>query len=114
MSASGNGAKPSKNTAQVAADLRQRLERRLGTERTDEIWQDPSNIQEVVKGEDEAAAVAEIMLNAWRALPSEEPSQPQQKRSGFRRGLQIALVAAVAVWSLSILRRLREGGNDEA
>lgn len=111
MPPSGNGAKPSKSSAEVAAQLRERLESRLGQERTEEIWQDPANIQEVVKGEDEAAAVAEIMLNAWRDLPDER-SQPSRRRSGFRRGLRIALIAAVAVWSVSLLRRLRQGQPD--
>ena len=109
--ASGNGSKPAKSAAEVATELRQRLERRLGRERTDEIWQDPSAVQKVVEGEDEAADVAQIMLNAWQALP-DEPAGAPCRRSGFRRGLAAALVTAVAVWSLFALRRLRDG--DEA
>ena len=111
MPASGNGAKPHKSSEEVAAELRQRLERRLGRERTEAVWQDPTSIQEVVQGEEEAAAVAEIILQAWRELPEEEPVGQRRRGSGFRRGLRLALVAAVAVWTLSILRRVRPGGD---
>ena len=114
MPPSGNGAKPTRSSQEVASELRQRLEGRLGRERTDEIWQDPANVREVVRGEEEAAAVAEIMLNAWRDLPSDEPSAPVRRRSGFRRGLRIALITAIAIWSFSILRRLREGNGEDA
>ena len=114
MPPSGNGTKPAKGSREVASELRQRLEGRLGRERTDEILQDPANVRAVVQGEEEAAAVAEIMLNAWRDLPAEEPSEPDKKRSGFRRGLRIALITAIAVWSFSILRRLRQGNGEDA
>ena len=107
MSTSGNGAKPTKTAEQVATELRGRLEDKLGTERTDAIWQDPANVQEVVEGESEAADVAEIMLKAWQDLAVEnEPATPK-RRSRFRRGLQIALIAAVAVWAVSITKRVR-------
>jgi hypothetical protein len=105
---SDNGSKPAKSSEQVATELRQRLEGALGRERTEEIWQDPTAIQRVVEGEDEAAEVAEIMLRAWRDLPEEEQAPPKRRGSGFRRGLQLAIVAAVGVWALSILRRSRE------
>ena len=108
MSPSGNGAKPGKTSAQVAAELRQRLEGALGRERTDAIWRDPTSVQNVVEGEEEAAAVAEIMLRAWRDLPQEARPRRSGRGSGFRRGLQLALVAAVAVWSVSVLRRLAQ------
>ncbi|MCH8850098.1 MAG: hypothetical protein IIC89_04655 [Chloroflexi bacterium] len=113
MPPSGNGTKPSRSSQEVASELRQRLERRLGRERTDEIWQDPANVREVVQGEEEAAAVTEIMLNAWRDLPADEPSEPGRKRSGFRRGLRIALIMAIAVWSFNTVRRLREGNGED-
>ncbi len=113
MSSSGNGAKPQKTAEQVAAELRRRLEGVLGRERTDAIWRDPTNIQEVVQGEEEASDVAEIMLRAWRDLPEEEPPGRRRQRSGFRRGLRLALITAVAVWSLSILRRFRQEPGDE-
>ena len=106
----GNGAKPTKSNEQVATELRERLEDRLGRERTEAIWRDPANVEQVVGGQGEAAAVAEIMLNAWRDLPADEAA-PSQRRSGFRRGLRVALIAAVAVWGLSILRKAR-GGQD--
>lgn len=114
MAPSGNGAKPNRSSQEVASELRQQLERRLGRDRTDEIWQDPANVQQVVHGEEEAAAVAEIMLNAWRDLPADEPSVPARKRSGFRRGLRIAMVMAIAVWSINTVRRLREGNGEDA
>ena len=112
MSASGNGAKPQKTAEQVAAELRRRLEGLLGRERTEAIWRDPTSIQDVVKGEEEASDVAEIMLRAWRDLPEDEAPGRARRRSGFRRGLQLALITAVAVWSLSILRRIRQGSGD--
>lgn len=112
MSSSGNGAKPQKSAEEVASELRQRLERQLGPERTEAIWRDPASVQEVVKGEDEAAAVAETILRAWRDLPEEEPPGHPRRRSGFRRGLRLALVAAVAVWSVSLLKRARQGREE--
>ena len=104
--ASGNGAKPTKTSEQVATELRQRLEGRLGRERAEAIWQDPTNVQQVVKEEGEAADVAQIILQAWRDMPGDEPGKPH-RHSGFRRGLQLALVAAMAVWAVALLRRLR-------
>jgi hypothetical protein len=110
MSTSGNGARPHKTAEDVAIELRRRLEHRLGRERTEAIWQDPANVQQVIEGEDEAAAVAETLLRALHDLPEEE--KPRRRRgSGFRRGLQIALVAAISVWALSILRKSR-GSNE--
>lgn len=108
---SGNGTKPTKTNEQVATELRGRLESRLGRERTDAIWRDPANVEHVVEGETEAAAVAEIMLKAWHDLPATETTAPR-RRSGFRRGLRIALIAAVGVWGLTILRKAR-GSQDE-
>lgn len=113
MAASGNGSKPHKSAGEVAADLRQQLERRLGRERTEAIWRDPTNIQQVVQGEEEAAAVAETILRALRDLPAEEAASRPRHRSGFRRGLRLALIAAIAVWALSILNKSREGRQDE-
>ncbi|MDZ4278209.1 MAG: hypothetical protein U1B78_03620 [Dehalococcoidia bacterium] len=108
MQTSGNGARPPKSSEQVAAELHDRLEGMLGRQRAEQIWRDPTAIQRIVEDEAEAAAVAETIFRAWRDLPKEEPPG-KPRRSGFRRGLQIALVAAVAVWSLSVLRRLRQG-----
>ena len=113
MPPSGNGAKPSKSSEEVASELRQRLESRLGSERTEAIWRDPTNIQSVVHGEDEAASVAEIMLQAWRDLPEEETVEKPRRRTGFRRGLRIALVTAVAVWGIASLRKAREVREEE-
>ncbi len=112
MSSSGNGAKPNKSNEKVATELRERLESRLGRDRTDAIWRDPANIEQVVEGEGEAAAVAEIILKAWRDLPEEEAT-PTRRRSGFRRGLRLALFAALGVWALSLLRKAR-GPQDAA
>lgn len=111
---SGNGKTPSKTPEQVATELRERLEDRLGQEKTAAIWQDPTNVQDVVQGESEAADVVEIMLKAWQELPGEEekPAAPR-KRSRFRRGLQVALIAAVAVWAVSMMKRLRSSGEQE-
>ena len=111
---SGNGKTPAKTPEQVAIELRERLEDRLGQEKTDAIWQDPTNVQDVVEGESEAADVVEIMLKAWQELPGDEgePATPR-KRSRFRRGLQVALIAAVAVWSVSMMKRLRSSGEHE-
>lgn len=111
MSSSGNGAKPNKSNEQVATELRERLESRLGRDRTDAIWRDPANIEQVVEGEGEAAAVAEIILKAWHDLP-EETATPTRRRSGFRRGLRLALFAALGVWALSLLRKARGTQND--
>lgn len=114
MMSSGNGKTPSKTPEQVATELRERLEDRLGQEKTASIWHDPANVQDVVQGESEAADVAEIMLKAWQDLPSDEdkPATPR-KRSRFRRGLQIAIVAAMAVWAVSTMKRLRSSGDGE-
>ena len=111
---SGNGKTPEKTPEQVATELRERLEERLGQEKTDSIWQNPANVQDVVQGESEAADVAEIMLKAWQDLSSEghEPDAPR-KRSRFRRGLQIAMIAAMAVWAVSMMKRLRSSGDHE-
>lgn len=109
--ASGNGASPKKSLEQVAAELRRRLEEQIGKERTEAIWRDPAAVELVVENEDEAAAVAETLLRAWTELPEEEKSKPSRRGSGFRRGLQIAMLAAVAVWSLSLLRKM--GGRQE-
>ena len=111
---SGNGKTPAKTPEQVAIELRERLENRLGQEKTDAIWQDPTNVQDVVEGETEAADVVEIMLKAWQDLPGDEdePAAPR-KRSRFRRGLQVALIAAVAVWAVSMMKRLRRSGEHE-
>ena len=109
----GNGSKPHKSTEEVAAELRQQLERRLGRERTEAIWRDPTNVQQVVQGEEEAAAVAETILRALQDLPAEEPTGRPRRRSGFRAGLRLALIAAVAVWALSILNKVRDGRQDE-
>ena len=111
---SGNGSKPQKSVRQVAAELRQRLESQIGRERADAIWQDPTAVERVVQNDEEAAAVAETLMRAWAELPEEEKSEPERRRGGFRRGLQIALVATVAVWSLSLLRRMgRTPGQEE-
>jgi hypothetical protein len=106
---SGNGAKPTKTSEQVAAELRRRLERRLGRERTEAIWQDPANVQQVVKEEGEAVEVAQIMLQAWRDLPADEPGT-RRRTSRFRRALQLAIVAAMAAWAVAVLRRRRGAG----
>ena len=113
MASSGNGRKPHKSTEEVASDLRRRLERELGRERTEAIWRDPTSVQQVVQGEEEAAAVAETILRALQDLPAEEPSGRPRRRSAFRSGLRLALIAAVAVWALSILSKVREGQQDE-
>ena len=112
MSTSGNGSKPTKTPEQVATELRERLVEKLGSEKTDAIWQDPANVQVVVEGESEAADVAEIMLKAWQDLPGDEEPEPPKRSSAFRRGLRIALIAAVAVWAVSIMKRVR--GSDDA
>ena len=107
-----NGATPNKTTEEVAAELRERLESRLGTERTEAIWRDPTSVQEMLQDEGEAASVAGIMLQAWRDLPAEESSDRPQRRSGFRRGLRLALIAAVAVWAGSIISKARQGHEE--
>jgi hypothetical protein len=111
---SWNGKTPEKTPEQVATELRERLEHRLGQEKTDSIWEDPTNVQDVIHGEREAADVAEIMLKAWQELPSDEsgPATPR-KRSRFRRGLQIAMIAAMAVWAVSMMKRLRSSSDEE-
>ena len=110
----GNGAKPHKSAEEVAAELRHQLERQLGRERTEAIWRDPTNVQQVVQGEEEAAAVAQTILRALSDLPAEEPADQPRRRSSFRRGLRIALIAAVAVWALSVLNKAREGRGEES
>ncbi len=109
----GDGAKPRKTTEAVATELRQRLERQLGRERTEAIWRDPTNVQEVLQGDQEAASVAGIILQALKDLPEEEAPGRARTRSGFRRGLRLALVAAVAVWALSVLNKARHGSDEE-
>lgn len=110
-----NGAKPIKSTEEVATELRGRLEQQLGPERTEAIWQDPTSVQDVLKGEGEAASVAGIILNAWRELPKdeEETSATPRRRSGFRRGLRLALIAAISVWAVSIVNKARQGGRED-
>ena len=112
MSPPGNGSKPDKSTEEVATELRQRLEHQLGRERTDAIWRDPKNIGQVIDDDEEAASVAGIILQAWKELPQERGSNPSRTHSGFRRGLQIALITAVAVWAVALLRRARQGGAE--
>jgi hypothetical protein len=107
MPVSGNGSTPERTTAKVAAELRRRLEGRLGRERTEEIWRDPSNVQNVLKDEDEAASVAGMMLQAWKDLPEEESKDGRRHQGGFRRGLRLAIIAAVAVWAVSLLQKSR-------
>ena len=109
---SGNGKTPAKTPEQVAIELRERLENRLGQEKTDAIWQDPTNVQDVVEGESEAADVVEIMLKAWQDLPGneDEPAAPR-KRARFRSGLQGALIAAVACWAVSMVEGLGRAGE---
>lgn len=114
MPASGNGAKPQKSTEEVAAELRQRLEGRLGRERTEAIWRDPTNVQEVLRDESEAASVAGIILQAWKDLPEDGSSDSPRRRSGFRRGLRLALVATIAVWAVSTLKKARRGAEEES
>ena len=114
MPRSHDGRKPHKSTERVAAELRERLERQLGQERTEAIWRDPTSVREVLQDEEEAASVAGIILQAWRDLPEEEPSGKLRRRSGFRRGLRLALIAAIAVWALSILNKARQGGQEES
>ena len=113
MSASGNGANPHKSTEEVAAELRQRLEGRLGLERTEAIWQDPTIVQEVLQDGEEAASVAGILLQAWQDLPDEGPADHPRRRSGFRRGLRLALIAAIAVWAVSTVNKARRGQEEE-
>ena len=113
MSVSGNGANPHKSTEEVAAELRQRLEGQLGRERTEAIWQDPTNVREVLQDGEEAASVAGIILQAWRDLPEEGPEDRPRRRSGFRRGLRLALIAAIAVWAVSTVNKARRGQEEE-
>jgi hypothetical protein len=108
--AQGNGTKPSKTAEQVAAELRQRLERQLGRERTEAIWRDPTNVQAVVQDEGEAAAVAQTLIHALDDLPAEKEPEPH-RRSAFRRGLQIALIAAVAVWAMAVVNKARRSDS---
>ncbi len=113
--ARSNGAKPTKSTEEVATELRGRLEQQLGRERTEAIWQDPTSVQDVLKDEGEAASVAGIILNAWRELPAEEEdtSVPPRRGSGFRRGLRLALIAAISVWAVNIVNKARQGGAED-
>ena len=108
-----NGAKPNKSTEEVATELRGRLEQQLGRERTEAIWQDPTSVRDVLQDEEEAASVAGIILNAWRELPEEEDASAHpRRRSGFRRGLRLAMIAAIAVWAISIVNKARQGGDE--
>jgi hypothetical protein len=109
MATSGNGRTPHKTTEEIAAELRQRLERELGRERTETIWSDPASIQAVIDDDEEAASVAGIFLQAWKELPAEESEPPSRRHAGFRRGLQLALLACVAVWAVALLRKARGG-----
>lgn len=109
MSTAGNGRKPHKSTEEVAAELRQRLERELGHERTEAIWRDPASIEQVIDDDEEAASVAGIILQAWKDLPSEANEPRARRHAGFRRGLQLALLACVAVWAVGLLRKARGG-----
>ncbi len=111
MPSRGNGHKPEKSTEEVATELRQRLEHQLGHVRTEAIWQDPKNIEQVIDDDEEAASVAGIILQAWKDLPPEEGAGHARRHSGFRRGLQIALLAAVAVWAVALLRKSRQGSG---
>lgn len=111
MSSTGNGRKPQKSTEEVAAELRQRLERELGQERTEAIWSDPTSIEKVIDDDEEAASVAGIFLQAWNDLPSEAGDTRSRRHAGFRRGLQIALLACVGVWAFALLRKTRGGGT---
>jgi hypothetical protein len=113
MPRSENGVKPQKSTEQVATELRQRLESRLGSERTEAIWQDPTHVQDVVEGEEEAASVAGMILEAWKDLPAEQEEAPVERKrgKGFRRGLRLALIAAVAVWAVSVLNKSRRSSE---
>lgn len=112
MPASKNGRTPGKSTEVVAAELRRRLEERLGKERAEAIWRDPTNVREVLRDEAEAASVAGLILQAWRDLPEDEPEVSPKRRSAFRRGLQLALIAAIAVWALSIVNKARLGRQE--
>jgi hypothetical protein len=112
MPVSGNGSSPEQTTAKVATELRRRLEGRLGRERTEEIWRDPSNVQKVLKDEDEAASVAGMMLQAWKELPEEESKDGRKRQGGFRRGLRLAIIAAMAVWAVSLLKKARQPGDE--
>jgi len=114
MPVSGNGSSPERTTAKVATELRRRLESRLGRERTEAIWSDPSNVQEVLRDEDEAASVAGMMLQAWKDLPEEESKGGRKRHGGFRRGLRLALIAAVAVWAVSLLQKARRPEDEGA
>ena len=113
MPASGNGANPHKTLEEVAAELRRRLEGQLGRERTEAIWRDPNNVPKVLRDEGEAASVAGIILQAWKDLPEEGPSDRPRRRSGFRRGLRLALIAAIGFWALSLRNKARRGPEEE-
>jgi hypothetical protein len=115
MARSKNGATPTKTAEQVAVELKERLENELGAEKTAAIWQDPTQVEQVVEGEDEAASVASILKDAYDELPSEAEEPAEEKRGrgrGFRRGLQIAIIAALAVWAMSVIKKQRAGSAD--
>ncbi|MCH7812065.1 MAG: hypothetical protein IH958_05495 [Chloroflexi bacterium] len=114
MARSGNGATPGKSTEQVAAELRRRLEEQLGRDRTEAIWRDPNSVPDVVQDEHEAASVAQIFLQAWKELPEEGAAEQPRRRSGFRRGLRLALIAAVGVWAMSFVKRARRSSDEDS
>jgi hypothetical protein len=114
MGRSKNGVTAQKSAEQVAVELKSRLESELGTERTAAIWSDPTQVEQVVEGEDEAASVVGILKEAYDELPA-EADEPEKKRGGgrgFRRGLQIAIIAALAVWAVSVIKKQRAGSGD--
>jgi hypothetical protein len=108
MGRSKNGKAPQKTTAQVATELRGRLEEQLGHERTEAIWRDPTATQEVLENEGEAASVAGIVLQALKELPEEEAPPERKRRSGFRRGLRLVLIAAIAFWAVAMINKARQ------
>jgi hypothetical protein len=115
MPRSKNGAKPQKSAEEVAVQLKERLVDQLGEERTAAIWRDPTQVEQVVEGEDEAASVAEILKDAYDELPAETEEPVEQKRGrgrAFRRGLQIAIIAAMAVWAMSVIKKQRAGSDE--
>jgi hypothetical protein len=115
MARSKNGAAPTKTAEEVAVELKERLENELGAEKTAAIWRDPTQVEQVVEGAESAASVAGILKDALDELPSETEEAVEEKRGrgrGFRRGLQIAIVAAVAVWAMSVIKKQRAGSAD--
>jgi hypothetical protein len=114
MGRSKNGATAEKSAEQVAVELKERLVHEIGAERTAAIWSDPTQVERVVEGEDEAASVAGILKDAYDELPAEAEEPVEKKRGrgrGFRRGLQIAIIAALAVWAVSVIKKQRSGGG---